>query len=116
MAKLSQALVTRYGKYQALKNLLDAWLETQREKILPALLGGAGCPGAGPFLLELAKILDRVNWKEEFSRHLRRQGFKKTAVAKLFATIEARPRKKSPRVLVKRNANYRRKFPIRLPS
>jgi len=111
---LSQQLVTRYAKYRALKNLLDKWLEEKQAEILAALRAGARCPELGPYLLELGKAEDRPNWKEEFFDFLV-DAVGKTNALKTIAEIGERKRPKSPRLYCKRNANYKRKFPIRLP-
>jgi hypothetical protein len=121
--KIPQTLVTRYAKLSALKNLLDKWLEQKREEIRLLFEKGYTCPDRGPFLLELGDAKDRPDWKEEFSRHL----FKEYAeahgeetagrmVESYFAEVLARDRDKSPRLYSKRNPNYRKKFPIRLPA
>jgi hypothetical protein len=121
---LNQRLVTQFGKYQALKNLLDKWLDEQRAKLLKQLSNGARCPEAGPFLLELGFASEHVKWREEFEEHLfhefraRRMDKKKARAEAVLALekISAEPRAKSPRLYPKRNANYKRKYPIRLPA
>ncbi|HEV1992491.1 MAG TPA: hypothetical protein VGR34_06470 [Candidatus Dormibacteraeota bacterium] len=114
MKLLDQLLVTRYAKYRALKNLLDKWLDEKYLEILAAMRAGARCPELGPYLLELGKAEDRPNWKEEFFDYLVAQGGKQNAL-KTITTIAERKRPKSPRLYCKRNASYKRKFPIRLP-
>ena len=114
MKRLDQLLVTRYAKYQALKNLLDKWLEIKKAEILAAMRAGARCPELGPFLLELGAAEDRPNWKDEFFRYLTGVIGKKKALDAINA-IAQRKRPKSPRLYCKRNANYKRKFPIHLP-
>jgi hypothetical protein len=115
MKPLKQALVTRYAKYQALKNLLDKWLEEKRAEIVALMKRGARCPELGPFLLELGSAKDPPAWKDEFFRYLAGKIGKKQALAFLVA-IEKQKRPKSPRLYSKRNANFKRKYPIRLPA
>ena len=117
MAKLlDQALVTRYAKYRALKNLLDKWLEDKRGALLHALARGARCPDRGPFLIELTKVEDRANWKEEFRIYLIANGQSEEEATKLLEAIADKERPKVARLECKRNPNYRRAYPIRLPA
>jgi hypothetical protein len=117
MPKLTQALVTRYAKYQALKNLLDDWLEEQK-KLIKAALKRAKCPDLGPFLIELGEAQNGPNWKNEFTLYLRGKGLDNRTILIFFTQLAAKPRnkKKQPRLYCKRNPNYKRKFPIRLPA
>jgi hypothetical protein len=125
--KLDQALVTRYAKYHALKNLLDDWLKTKREEILRALgahldpekkrwIAFEDAPGRGPYLLELGDAKGRPNWKEEFRKHLVRSGYTESGAEVELEKISAQDREKEPRLYCKVNPNYRRKFEIRLPA
>ena len=115
MKLLQQTLVTRYAKYRALKNLLDKWLEEKQAEILADMRHGARCPELGPYLLELGKAEDRVNWGREFFKYLRQKGLSKVAAGMIMKVIAGQKRPKKPRLYCKRNANYKRKFPIRLP-
>jgi hypothetical protein len=114
--KLTQTLVTRYAKYRALKNLLDDWLEKKRELVMGWLSAGHPCPDRGPYLLYLDQVGDRVNWKEAFAEYLEDQGLSAEEVRAVFTEIEERPREKSTRIRSKANPNYKRTFPIKLPS
>ena len=116
MKRLDQTLVTRYAKYHALKNLLDKWLEEKKAEILAAFGRGAKCPERGPFLLELGQAEERISWGDEFFKYLRRKGLSKKAANEVMTAISEKPRAKKPRLYCKRNANYKRKFPIRLPA
>ena len=117
MAKLlNQRLVTQYGKYKALQNLLDKWLDEKREELFKALKRGAKCPENGPFLLAVELAADRLNWRDQFVAYLKASGKKAKQIDKIFAMIEAKPRAQHERLASKRNANFKRKFPIRLPA
>lgn len=115
MKKLDQALVTRYGKYRALKNLLDKWLDKQKDVFLAAFKAGARCPELGPFLLELSSAEDRPNWKDEFFDYLADNVGNQKALA-IVTKIAERARPQVPRVYCKKNPNFKRKYPIRLPA
>lgn len=113
---LDQRLVTQYGKYKALQNLLEKWLDEKREELFLAIKRGAKCPEAGPFLLAIEIATDRLNWKDQFVAYLKASGKKAKQIDKIFAAIEVKPRATHERLASKRNANFKRKFPIRLPA
>jgi hypothetical protein len=124
---LTQSLLTRYAKYNALKNLLDKWLDAQRKKILEMI--GAhqnpdtksweatnAAPDKGPYLLELGEAKARPNWKDEFRKHLIAIGYSELGADEVLQRILDADREKEPRLYCKVNPNYRRKFEIRLPA
>lgn len=113
--KLTQALVTRYAKFTALKNRLDEWLKAQRQEIMDALAAGAKCPEGGPYLLVLGEAEEWLDWKAAFCAHLRGEGKSELEISAVLRKIEDEPRRKVPRLYSRRNHNYRRKFEIRLP-
>jgi hypothetical protein len=124
---LTQAAVTKYAKYHALKNLLDKWLEKKREEILAAIgvrqnpetkkyEAAEPAPAAGPYLLEVGDAEKRPNWKDEFRKHLIASGSTEGEADLWLRKIAEQEREREPRLYCKVNPNYRRKFEIRLPA
>lgn len=124
---LSQNLVTRYAKYNALKNLLEKWLKEQREKIFEALgvaqdpetrawSASSAAPDKGPYLIEIGDAEEKPAWKQEFRSYLVEQGMSEPDADAKLQEIAARTRDREPRLYCKVNPNYRRKFEIRLPA
>lgn len=113
--KITQRMVTQYGKYRALKNLIDAWCEKQRALILAAMERGQGCPDRGPYIFVVTQVSESLSWKEEFIKYLRAQGESEARVAEIMQGISERERPTAARLDCKKNPNYRRDFPIRLP-
>jgi hypothetical protein len=83
---------------------------------MAALQNGDKCPDRGPYLLVVNQVEPRVNWKDELVSHLAGEGQSEAEIAATIAAIENREREKVSRLECKTNANYRRAFPIRLPS
>jgi hypothetical protein len=121
---LTQRLVTQFGKYSALKNLLDRWLKEKRDALVAALEAGEKCPARGPYLLELSPAEERIDWRTEFLDHLtqhyqalgRTERSAQLAAVVEIEAIEKQPREKHNRLLPKRNPNFRREVAIRLPA
>lgn len=113
--RLTQRFITRYAKFNALKNALERWLEAHKSELREALLAGQKCPDRGPYLIEVSERGGRVNWKEEFSAHLKAKGYVDHWIDELFAKIEAAPRDKEPFLLCKVNPAHRGVVHMRLP-
>jgi hypothetical protein len=115
-ATLKQRLVTRYAKYNALKNLIEKWLKDARSGIVEALQKGAKCPTKGPYLLELGEAKSPVSWKEEFRKHLIACGRSDEQADTFLESIADQEREMQPRLECKPNPNYGRTIEIRLPA
>jgi hypothetical protein len=112
---LTQALVTRYAKLSALKNLIDRWLDDKKPLILEAL-ESEPCPDKGPYLLERKEVAQGPNWKEEFAIYLSEHGLSEIQIIAQFNGIQAKERNKVLRLEKKINPNYRKTFTIKLPA
>jgi hypothetical protein len=112
--KLTQALVTRYAKLSALKNLIDKWLEDKKALILLALDVGP-CPDKGPYLLERREVAPGPNYKEILFDHLRCDGLSDEAI-QAFVDKWTEGKDRIVRLEKKINPNYRKAFPIKLPA
>src|SRR6185436_7499961 len=84
---LNQALITRYAKLNALKRLIEDWLESKRDAIRDALIGGEDCPARGPYLLYLCQAESRIDWKAEFAARLREMEWPQEQIDALFKSI-----------------------------
>ena len=115
MARLTQRFITRYAKYNALKNALDKWLEAKKGALRDALLSGQRCPDRGPYLIETSERAGRVDWKNEWRLQLKANGYLDHWIDELFASIEARPRDPQVFLLCKINPAHRGKINLRLP-
>jgi len=111
---LTQALVTRYAKLSALKNLVDRWLEDKKPLILEALRNQA-CPDKGPYLLQRTEFEPGPNWKQEFALYLNRHGKTSQEIESLFKSIGELRRDVCIRLEKKINPNYRKTFTVKLP-
>ena len=114
MPHLTQRLVTQYAKLQALKNMIEKWVDLKRAEIIAALKSGEACPSKGPFLLELGEAARSPKWKDEFASYLA-ETIGDEAAAKKMAEIAQKDRGKDDRIYSRANPNFQRKFPIRLP-
>lgn len=116
-AKLTQALVTRYAKLSALKNLIDTWLESKRSLILEAL-GGQSCPNKGPYLLLSKEVKCGPNYKELFILYL--QSSRDMTALKATEYVEEQAKKiewgTAVRLEKKINPDYRKTFTVKLPA
>lgn len=115
MTTITQALVTRYAKLCALKNLIDKWLEDKKPLILEALVHHA-CPDKGPYILERKEVAAGPNWKQEFAVYLHEHGLSEKDIAMKFDEIARQPRDVCIRLEKKINPNYRRAFTLKLPA
>lgn len=113
--KLTQRLVTRYAKYNALKNALEKWLKAKREEVLDALKAGQKCPDRGPYLIELNARTAAVDWRAEFRAFLVGMRFSEEAIDEKLASIESQPRDKQPYLQCTINPAHRGKVTLRLP-
>ncbi len=109
---LTQALVTRYAKLSALKNLIDKWLDEKRALFQEALLGQS-CPDKGPYLLERNEVALGPNYKAILVERLESDGMKQEDIA---AYIKARSTGTCIRLEKKINPNYRKTFTLKLPA
>lgn len=113
--KLTQQLVTRYGRYKALVRKLEDWLDARRHEFLVELEAGASCPNRGPYLLEVADVTAQPSWRDEFRKYLLRAGKSAEDADAFLERIVAKPREKKPRLLVKVNPAYRGTVTVKLP-
>ena len=114
MSELTQRLVTRYAKFNALKNLLEKWLKAKRKEIVEALNAGEKCPDRGPYLLKVVPAEERLNWREEFKKHLMTVLAEELAEEQL-VSIENRERGNGSRLMCVVNPQYGRRIDLRLP-
>jgi hypothetical protein len=117
MAQLDQRLVTKYAKLNALKNLIERWLESKKAEIKEALKSGAKCPARGPYVLELQPCVERVDWRGRFKAHLAKEHGGDENFAEMYLTaIEQDTREASGQRLVSKvNPLWKQKFEPRLP-
>jgi hypothetical protein len=113
MFSLTQALVTRYAKLSALKNLIDKWLEDKKPLILEALESEA-CPDKGPYLLERKQVAQGPNYKELLYARLRSDGMNEQEI--VLWVVGQNSEKTILRLEKKINPNYRKTFTIKLPA
>jgi len=118
MKPLSQKLVTKYAKLNALKNLIERWLEKKKAEIKEALKAGAKCPARGPFVLELQPCVGRVDWRGEFKKHLAKEHAGDENWAEMYLTaIENDDREaNSHRLVSKVNPLWKQQFIPKLPA
>ncbi len=114
---LTQALVTRYAKLSALKNLIDKWLDDHKQSILQAL-DGQSCPDKGPYLLESKEVRKGPNYKDLYLLHLcNHDGMtQQQAEDYLEADTAKRDWGTQLRLEKKINPNYRKTFTLKLPA
>jgi hypothetical protein len=113
---LNQRVVTKYAKFNALKNHLEKWLKPRREEIVQDLKAGAKCPDAGPYLLELSPAVDRINWREKLKAHVMAQFRRSEEWAEAYVVeIEAGERATAVRLLCKVNPQFEGRLNLRLP-
>jgi len=114
--KLTQALVTRYAKLSALKNLIDKWLEDKKPQILEALCHEE-CPDKGPYLLESKEVKNGPNWKAALVNYMRTHGRTQEEIdAYLAAQIAIEQWGTCIRLEKRINPNYRKTFTLKLPA
>jgi len=113
--RLTQRFVTRYAKYNALKNALEKWLKAKKDDLRDALLAGQKCPDRGPYVIEVSKRDSPVDWKQEWRLQLKANGYLDHWIDELFAKIEAQPREPQVFLLCKINPAHRGKINLRLP-
>src|ERR1700675_4176175 len=105
MPKLTQRLVTQYAKLQALKSMIEKWIELKRVEIIDALKSGESCPSQGPFLLVLGDAARSPKWKEEFQAYLT-ETLGAEVAAKKMVEIAAKDRGRDDRIYSKANPNF----------
>lgn len=113
--KLTQQMVTRYGRYKALVRKLEHWLDARKDEFLVELEAGASCPNRGPYLLEVSDVATQPSWRDEFRNYLLRTGKSAEDADGFLARIVAKPREEHPRLLVKVNPAYRGTVTVKLP-
>ena len=113
--RLTQRFITRYAKYNALKNALEKWLAKFKPELREALAGGQKCPDRGPYVIEISERASHLDWKLEWRLHLKANGYLDHWIDELFAKVEAQQREARQFLLCKINPAYKGRVSLRLP-